>query len=189
MHHDQSEWPGDGGGMLIMKRAAPPKTTAQSGFSMMEVLIAIVVIALGLLGLARLQTTMLGVEMESYQRSTALMVLEGMANAIRADEVGARNADYDSINCPDDEEDICDWIKRMAAPAAGEDIGGLIGVQGCVEVVPDTLKTLRISVAWQGLTPTAPPPEELDCGEGDYGDDEALRRVVSTVVVILDPNP
>lgn len=174
----------------MIRSSALPVAARQAGFSMIEVLVAVVVIALGLLGLAGLQTKMLGVEMEAYQRSTALMVLENMANTIRANEDDARDKGiYDAIDCPDVTEpidEICAWINTMTTNTEGQDIGGLIGVRGCVEALPGALKTLRVSVAWQGLTPTAAPPDDLVCGVDEYGD-ETLRRVISTVVVILNP--
>ena len=60
-----------------MKRAS-----AQRGASMIEVLVTMVIIAFGLLGMAGLQMRMQTSEMESYQRSQALLLLNDMANRI-----------------------------------------------------------------------------------------------------------
>lgn len=162
----------------------------QGGFSIMEVLISIVVIAIGLLGLAGLQTKMVGVELESYQRSHALILLDDIMNRIRTDEAGARAGSYDAL--PDScttpattaAANMCDWLNAIDGVSEGEEVGSLIGGQGCVESIGTDPKTLRVTVAWQGLTPTAAPGEDITCGADDYGD-ENLRRVASGVVVIL----
>lgn len=56
---------------------------AGAGFTMLEVLVAILVIALGLLGLAGLQTRMQQAEFESYQRAQALVVLHSIVDRIK----------------------------------------------------------------------------------------------------------
>ena len=64
-------------------------------------------------------------------------------------------------------------------------IGGPIGAQGCIEeLAAGPPRVLRVTVAWQGLVPTAAP--SLGCGAGDYGSDDSLRRVVSTLVTIAN---
>ena len=48
---------------------------------MIEVLVTIAIVIIGLLGLLQLQTQLHKSEVESYQRTQALMLLEDMANA------------------------------------------------------------------------------------------------------------
>ena len=64
------------------------------GFILLEVLVAIIILAFGLLGLAGLQERMQAAEMESYQRSQALVLLEDMGARINANRVAA--ATYDT---------------------------------------------------------------------------------------------
>jgi type IV pilus assembly protein PilV len=177
-----------------MKANLIPGQRTQHGFSIIEVLVAIVIIAIGLLGLAGLQTKLVGVELEAYQRSNAILLLEDMMNRIRADEPGALDNGYatSEINCSTPttlaSQNICAWLDALAGTSDGEDVGGLLNAQGCLEdVTPSTddALTLRVSIAWQGLTPTAAPPAALDCGEGDYGE-ETLRRVISGLVVVVE---
>ena len=54
----------------------------------------------------------------------------------------------------------------------------MIGARGCVVKVD--AQTYLVTVAWQGLTKSAPPKEA--CGQGNYGADDGQRRTVSTVV-------
>ena len=54
---------------------APLIHSRQTGFTMIEVLVSLLIIVLGLLGLAGLQTRLQQAEFESYQRSQALVLL------------------------------------------------------------------------------------------------------------------
>ena len=61
--------------------------TRQRGTSLVEVLVTLVILAFGLLGVAGLQAKMSLAQMESYQRSQALMALMNSViwvSAIRA---------------------------------------------------------------------------------------------------------
>ena len=66
------------------------KSTARvpsiAGFTLLEVLVSMVVIALGLLGLAGLQIRLQQAEFESYQRSQAVVLLYDMEERIRANK-------------------------------------------------------------------------------------------------------
>lgn len=60
-----------------------------SGFSMIEVLITIFILAFGLLGQAGLQLKMQVAEMESYQRGQALILLNDMSERMKANSAAA----------------------------------------------------------------------------------------------------
>ena len=55
-----------------------------AGFSLIEVLVTILILMVGLLGLAGLQSRALTAQMEAYQRSQALILLKDMADRINA---------------------------------------------------------------------------------------------------------
>lgn len=61
-----------------------PSTGSGQGFSLIEVLVTIVILMIGLLGLAGLQGRAFTVQMESYQRAQALVLLDDMADRIMA---------------------------------------------------------------------------------------------------------
>lgn len=157
----------------------------QRGFSLVEILVSILVLAIGLLGLAGLQSKMLAAEMEAYQRSHAMILLEDMMNRIRADEDGARANAYDSIDNVN--SNIIGWKAALAGKSGDEVVGAMIGAQGCLASLATDPKTIRVSVAWQGLSPTALPASGDPCGQDDYGADDTLRRVVSGTVIVLPP--
>lgn len=197
-----------------MKRSATSRPRLSRGVSMIEVLVTMVIIALGLLGLAGLQVRLQSSEMESYQRTQALLLLNDLKGRMEANRlevakyadkaplatpVGAGAADCPTVSATSTrvERDVAQWceaLKGAAESAGGNKVGAMIGGRGCVEDLGTGASgdlTMRISVAWQGLTPTVAPPEA--CGAGLYNADagskctgDLCRRVVSTVVRIAN---
>ena len=76
-----------------MKR--PANSRRARGFSMLEVLIALVVTSIGLLGLAALQATSLRLNHGSFLRSQATLFAHDIADRMRANRVAALDGDYD----------------------------------------------------------------------------------------------
>jgi type IV pilus assembly protein PilV len=68
-----------------------------SGFTLLEVLIAILVLAFGLLGLAGLQGIGLLNNKGAYLRSTAILQAYDMGDRMRANKTGMKDGDYDGI--------------------------------------------------------------------------------------------
>lgn len=66
-----------------------------TGFTLIEVLVALFVLSLGLLGLAALQTTSLQFNHEAYLRSQATTLAYDIADRMRANRQAALNGDYD----------------------------------------------------------------------------------------------
>lgn len=66
----------------------------QRGVSLLEVLIAVVVLSFGLVGLAGLQLTSLRNNQSSLERSNAVMQIYSIADVMRADIAAAANSDY-----------------------------------------------------------------------------------------------
>ena len=69
--------------MLIIKQPSIPESQ-QSGFSLLEVLISLVLIAVGLLGLTGMQSTALQQNHSAYQRSLAAQLAYDIADRMRA---------------------------------------------------------------------------------------------------------
>ena len=63
-------------------------TSNQAGFTLVEVMIAMIIFAIGLLGLAGLQATSLMNEHSSYTRSQAVLLAYEMADRMRANPDG-----------------------------------------------------------------------------------------------------
>lgn len=69
----------------------------QSGFTLLEVLVAIIVISLGLLGLAGLQAATLRNNQIAYYRGMAIQQTYDMADRIRANQAGAAAGSYNNL--------------------------------------------------------------------------------------------
>jgi type IV pilus assembly protein PilV len=173
----------------------------QRGTTMIEVLVTIVILTIGLLGLAGLQTRLQSSEMEAYQRAQALVLVNDMAERIATNRANAAayvtgsdsplGADMtcSTSTATQVDRDIgewCDALQGASETATGNiRVGAVIGGRGCVEDLGNN--EYLITVAWQGLTPiSAPSPA---CGQGEYNGGTACtgdlcRRVITTVVRI-----
>ena len=167
----------------------------QSGFTMIEVLVTIAILVVGLLGLAAMQTLSTLAELESYQRSQALVLVRDMADRMTANK--AQIVDYVGndvglvpMDCaaylaaPSYKLDLCEWNNQLngsseKADAGTRNVGAMIGARGCITRIDPV--TFMVTVAWQGLSRAGVPAEA--CGAGAYGNDEN-RRTVSIVVRI-----
>ena len=180
------------------KHLSKASSSAMQGFALLETLITIVILAFGLLALAGLQAKLQTTEMESYQRSQAIVLLQNISARISANRIAAANyVTATPIGIDDDqptdcsalvagtEKDLCEWSSALKGSAetsaAAGNLGAMIGERGCVEQISADPLRLRVSIAWQGLNKTAVP--SLDCAEGEYGDD-AYRRVISQQITI-----
>jgi type IV pilus assembly protein PilV len=70
----------------------------QLGMTLVEVLVTLVLISIGLLGVAALQLTTLKNNQESYVRSQATMLAAGMLDRMRSNQVGFIAGNYDMAN-------------------------------------------------------------------------------------------
>ena len=69
---------------VLMNDCSAPQRNRERGVSLLEALITIFILAFGMLGLANLNAKMQTVEVESYARSQALILLDDMAARLSA---------------------------------------------------------------------------------------------------------
>lgn len=166
----------------------------QCGALLIEVLVAIVICAFGLLGFVGLQARATSSEFESYQRSQALTLLEDMTNRLDANRGNA--SDYVSAGLIGEGEDLetctgtgasrdlCEWgnlIRGSAARQGSNNVGSMISARGCITLAAGSTHRYMVSIAWMGTVPTGAPAST--CGKNDAAfPTEALRRVVSSTV-------
>jgi type IV pilus assembly protein PilV len=175
----------------------------QSGISMIEVLVTIVILTFGLLGLVGLQARLQLTEMEAYQRAQALILLTDMANRISTNRANAANYVTGSNNplgtgttCTISNastlqvRDSCEWSNALqgAGETSGTSkVGAMLGGRGCVQNLNNG--QYLITVVWQGTNAVSAPPAEVTCGAGLYDNGTSCtsnkcRRAVTTVVRI-----
>jgi len=179
--------------------------SVQHGFSLIEILVTVLVLGIGLMGLAALQARMIGTEFEAYQRTQALLVAQDMASRLRSNQVDARKGSYsgttkygygDAFDVDEDcdgstrlSDDLCQWSKLLKGASVTKEnrqLGGMLNAKGCIETLSsgaEALMRIRVTVAWQGMSASVAP--SVACGTGDYGDDR-LRRAMSLVVSVPD---
>jgi len=136
------------------------KKSNQSGFSLLEVLIALLILSIGLLGIAGLQVTSKRTNFEAIQRTTATMLALEMIERMRANAgeldlytntgagrtfdigtagVTGTDQDCDSTDCTAVEladYDLWQWQEAISGvaeqTAGGVDAGGLVAPTACI---------------------------------------------------------
>jgi len=181
----------------------------QRGFSLVEVLVAMLILAFGLLALAGLVARSHASEFDAYQRAQGAVLLTDMVERINANRANAAayvtatplgTGENQWISCLllpiGATRDQCEWSKALQGTGetrAAVQIGAMIGARGCIELVQASNTNpglcaagiYRISVVWQGQTATTAPA--LACGQNLYTDDRT-RRALATLVEIGVPD-
>lgn len=75
-----------------------PARDRSAGFAMLEVLIAVLVISVGLLGIARLQTAGVRFNHVSYLKSQAALQANDMADRLRENQLGVSAGAYNNLS-------------------------------------------------------------------------------------------
>ena len=126
--------------------ARAPKQARQSGVTLVEALVTMVVIAVGLLGLAALQTVSMKSSRAALYRSFATTHAYDIIDCMRANRVGVAAGRYDiamGASAPSSpttvaDRDVRDWLDALAANLPNGD--GAIAVNS---------GTVTVTVQWQ----------------------------------------
>lgn len=138
----------------------------QRGVSLIEVMVAIVVFGVGMLGLALLETKGAQFTKESGSRSNAIIQARSLADAMRANPVGLNPADgsssyylYDGTVTPDPsacgsgnvactraKNDLKAWLASLKSGSIAA-----VGVSSANVSHDATLGTYTVTVSWSGL--------------------------------------
>ncbi|ANI18353.1 type IV pilus modification protein PilV [Pseudomonas citronellolis] len=120
----------------------------QTGSTLIEVLIAMVVLAIGLIGMAGLQATSVQSNQGAYYRSQASILANDMADRIRANRANALSGAYTMSSFPDSSTsnsvtgsraaiDRGEWLNQLASTLP--DGTGMVALNGNV---------FTISIRW-----------------------------------------
>ena len=190
---------------------AVPET--QRGFTLIEALIAFVILSVGLLGIVSLQALSKTSQHQAIQRSRAVTLADAMVERIRINPSAvqtyiASNPLGDDPNSPEPSPDCrtgpCDpnylaahdlweWERELAGvmvQAGGASAGGLIDPRGCITFTSTNgrLSTgiMRVAVQWRGLQETRDAVQggEPVCAGAAAGTDANRRQVVINTFVL-----
>jgi type IV pilus assembly protein PilV len=142
----------------------------QKGFTIVEVLVALVVLAVGMLGMASLYVTTLRSSGTAVSRTQAVSLAADMADRIRANRFAkavyqtaapAAKGCVDTGDCTREEmaaNDLDVWQKQIDALLPGNDPKGTIVYTAPTATTPDTY---TITVIWQEAERGGTGAEEL----------------------------
>lgn len=178
--------------------------THQAGFSLLAVLIAVVLLAFGLIPLVALLNKLQIAQFEGYQRAQAVVLLQDMVERININRshatsyitstpLGTGNTIQTCSSTPGAAMDLCEWNNALLGAAeilSASGVGAMLGARGCITLVQAANTSsgacipgeYRVSIAWQGMQPGSAPSDT--CGQGQYGDNDGLRRLISTTITI-----
>jgi type IV pilus assembly protein PilV len=124
------------------------------GVSLLEILIAVIVLAIGLLGLARLQTQALKLNHSAAQRSQAVMLAYYMMDAMRVNRDAAASGAY-NIGSPSSPtcsaptasglagHDLGDWFARLK-----ENLGNFNSTCGMISCDGNDFPRCTVRIFW-----------------------------------------
>lgn len=123
------------GGMVTMKQSGISPLRKQIGTSLIEVLVAVTILAIGLLGIAGIQLMTKHSTFDSAQRTTATMLANFIIERVRANP---------SV--------LINYAGDAATPAAaigGESLGATEPVPNCTSAAPCTTLELAMHDLWE----------------------------------------
>jgi type IV pilus assembly protein PilV len=153
-----------------MLNTSNPTINNQAGFTLMEVLIALLILSIGLLGLASLQTNGLRSNQMASMRTTATQLANDIADRMRANPTGVDAQSY--VIATSDADPVipvgeaCEGTTCTSAQMATYDLAqwrGAVralpgGTSAIVRTVTGTVVTHTITVFWdeyrQGISGT-----------------------------------
>ncbi len=164
----------------------------QRGAAMMEVLVTMLIIAFGLLGFVGLQAQTTLSQVEAYQRTQALILLNDMSHRMAlnhkniasyvANDIGTTDPGACAAAATLAARDICEWselIQGSSETKDGAKLGAITSARGCISAISPT--QYLVSLVWQGVQPSGAPA--TTCGADAYSSEDT-RRAVTTVVNI-----
>ena len=184
-----------------------------NGFSLLELLIALVVFSIGLLAIAGLQTVAKQANFEAVQRTTAAQVANGLLEDMRtngngidiyagAPDLGGGAAGAEPVpNCRDGNEcnaaqkaahDLWFWEQVLDGNLetnGGIGAGGLVLPTLCVTgPAGGGAGVYTVTIVWRGTASiTSNVANPCGAASGNYGAQNEFRRVLS-IPTYIDPN-
>lgn len=180
--------------MLVARALSSPRRIR--GVSMLEVLVAIAILTVGLLGTASMQSQMQTTQVESYQRAQAIVLLQDMVDRVNANRKDVANYVAADLGLSSQDcavpttvagKDLCEWNNALfgAAELKGtQTLGAMTGARGCITNPVTTMpRQVIVAVVWQGMRQTVS-PGGTTCGQNQYGAGDKQRRAMIASITI-----
>ena len=141
------------------------RNRAERGFSLIEVMIAVTILAVGLMGLAGLQSAALRSTHKSYMRTQAGFAAMEMAERMRVNKTGVDTQEYEGVssppagtaptscltnNCLSDDMAAHDAYVWLSALANSTDLLSARGAVTCLDAPCVIGSQYKITVMWDG---------------------------------------
>lgn len=182
-----------------MSLSFPRSTRQQRGVGLIEVLIAVLVFALGVLGMASMQVGAKRTSYDALQRSLATSLARDIVERMRSNPSDSSMAIFGAVNnlgggtktkpkdcttntCTPTElanYDVWEWEQALdgaAEQSGGNNAGGLVSPKACIT---NNAGVVRVEIVWKGYGGQVNPANS-DCGEGLglYGANDVDRQLV-----------
>jgi len=140
---------------MLSLRHQNPAAGKQRGFTLIEVLVTVIILAIGLLGLAGLQLGGLRYSFSAYQRSQATIMANDIVDRMRANRTVAEAGAYD-IDIGDDPDDQdCTGVAANCTAANMADADLFEWKQALADILPagdgsivNNGNTFTITIQW-----------------------------------------
>lgn len=140
-----------------MKHSRQPRVCGvrcQSGVGLIEVLVAVLILGVGLLGLAALQMSALKRSQSGLERSQAVIQTSSILDAMRANRTMALAGKYDvpiATGCTIPQDSAAEGLARRDIEKWRGELKALLGPAACggISVITDgTAQVVQITVQW-----------------------------------------
>jgi type IV pilus assembly protein PilV len=144
----------------------------QEGFSLIETLIAVLVLSVGLLGMAALQMNAIKNNQLSLQRSQAVVMINFMLDSMRANRADAANGNYDTrsgaskgktCTVPAAAANLVDNDRHFWLQALKDNIGNENTTCGEIDCQTNAGNTdCRVAIYWKDKNDSSAAEEKLE---------------------------
>jgi type IV pilus assembly protein PilV len=191
-----------------MKTLNQHTPASQHGMSLIEVMVAVFVVSVGLLGVARMEILAKQSNVEAIQRTAATQLAQQIITKMRANpsqltayegqilgagklKLGTNCATTTCTSAELAAWDLYQWEQALMGASekttsTGTNAGGLDSPRGCITgPAGGGVGEYVISIAWRGKSPMTN-PTSTTCGNGLslYGTNDEYRRVLTLTLYI-----
>ena len=166
-----------------------PLRRAFQGFSLIEVLVAVIVVSVGLLGVAKLHAISKRTNLEAVQLTHAAVLAQDLLERMRSNPLSlavytsdgagrtitgapaAPGTNCGAVVCTDVQVaayDLAVWwqtVSGAAEQSGGNSVGGLVAPTACITGASGGSGRYRVALAWRSTMPLSNPAIDA-CGQG-----------------------